>query len=215
MPNDLEIDFIKGPFGYRRRRLDRGEPLLRAIGLRGQKGLKVADATAGLGRDGFLMAAAGADVVLVERSPEVFQRLKDALEKAASAGEDLAAIAGRIQLICGDAREVLQGREVDAILVDPMHPERRNSALVKKEMRDLRLLVGSDPDRDDLIRSMLRLPAGRVVVKWPLHGPLPEDLPRPSFEIAAKTVRYSVFVGASNRPPARDPLTGSGAAGEG
>ncbi len=215
MPNELEIDFIKGPFGYRRRRLDRGEPLLRAIGLRGQKGLKVADATAGLGRDGFLLAAAGAEVVLVERSPEVFTHLKNALVKAALASEDLAAIVGRIQIICGDAREVLRNREVDAILVDPMHPERKNSALVKKEMRDLRLLVGSDPDRDELIRSMLRLPAGRVVVKWPLREPLPGDIPRPSFEIAAKTVRYSVFLGASRRQPAEEPRAVSGATGEG
>ena len=44
---------------------------------------RAVDATAGLGDDSLLLAAAGFDVVLIERNPVIAALLQDALERAA------------------------------------------------------------------------------------------------------------------------------------
>ena len=80
------------------------------------------------------------------------------------------------------------------VLVDPMHPRRSKSALVKANMRHLRDIVGTDDDKSDLIRTALAAATKRVVVKWPKKLSLPAGLPVPSHSIIGKTTRYDVFV---------------------
>lgn len=156
---------------------------------------QVVDATAGLGRDAFLLASLGATVTLIERSGEVHAALKDALKRA-SEDEEIGGIAARMTLLHGDARELLPGLDPEVVMVDPMHPERTKSALVKKEMRVLRGLVGGDPDSADLVRIAIGCARDRVVLKWPRKEPLPQGLPAPSHQIAGKTTRYDVFIAA-------------------
>ncbi|WP_127144824.1 class I SAM-dependent methyltransferase [Pelagibacterium montanilacus] len=193
--SDLHIDFVDGAVGFRRRSGEgRGGALARALGLAGIPEPEIVDATAGLGRDAFLLASLGARVTLIERNGRVRAALTDALARATEAGGDLAAIIARMTLLEGDAREVLPELNPKMVLVDPMHPERRKSALVKKQMRDLRDIVGADPDAHELIAVALKAATRRVVVKWPARAPLPEGLPRPSHTIAGKTTRYDVFV---------------------
>jgi 16S rRNA (guanine1516-N2)-methyltransferase len=97
-------------------------------------------------------------------------------------------------LVHADAKDLLPGLRPDVVLVDPMHPPRRNNALVKKEMRLLRDLVGSDPDALELVRTALASARKRVVLKWPLRADALEGLPKPSHRIGGKTVRYDVFM---------------------
>ena len=82
----------------------------------------------------------------------------------------------------------------EVVLVDPMHPPRGSSALVKKEMRLLRALVGSDEDALDLMRAALAAASQRVVLKWPLRAAPMVNLPPPSHQIRGKTTRYHVFM---------------------
>jgi 16S rRNA (guanine1516-N2)-methyltransferase len=191
----LGIDFVGGAVGHRYRfGGGRGQALPRAVGLRAGEPLRVVDATAGLGRDAFLLASLGAEVVLIERSPEVHAALAEALARAHTASPEYAAIVGRMRLMLGDARELLPGLAPEVVLVDPMHPPRGKSALVKEEMRILRALVGDDPDAGELMRVALATASRRVVLKWPLRAPPLPDLPAPSHSIGGKTTRYDVFV---------------------
>lgn len=154
------------------------------------------DATAGLGRDAFLLASLGAEVTLIERSPQVHGRLAQAIAAAREADPDTAAAASRMDLRLGDARELLKELSPDVVVVDPMHPERTSSALVKKDMRLLRSLVGTDPDQLELMQAALASARKRVVLKWPRKGAPMPGLRAPSHQIVGKTLRYDVFMTA-------------------
>ena len=192
-----KIDFAGGAVGYRfRRGGERGHPLVRAAGIRKGHMPAIVDATAGLGRDAFLLASAGAAVTLIERSAEVHALLKEALAHAAAESADLAEVVARMTLIHGDARHLLADLKPDVVIIDPMHPPRRNTALVKKEMRQLSAIVGADEDADELMKVALTCARERVVLKWPLRAAPLLDAPKPSHQFAGKTVRYEVFVSA-------------------
>jgi 16S rRNA (guanine1516-N2)-methyltransferase len=191
----LVVDFIGGAVGFKfRRGPDRGHALVRAVGLKPGAPLAVVDATAGLGRDAFLLASLGADVTLIERSPAMHRLLAEGLARAAKANDALAEIAGRMKLVRGDSIALLPGLRPDVVIVDPMHPPRRGGALVKQEMRQLRDLVGTDPDALALMQAALATAKKRVVLKWPLRAAALEGLRAPSHTIASNTVRYDVFV---------------------
>ncbi|MCW5704851.1 MAG: class I SAM-dependent methyltransferase [Bradyrhizobium sp.] len=193
------IDFTSGAVGYRfRRGGERGHPLVRVAGIRRDRMPSIVDATAGLGRDAFLLASAGAAVTLIERSPEVYALLQGALDQAAAESPELAEVVARMTLVHGDARDHLPDLRPDVVIVDPMHPPRRNTALVKKEMRLLSAIVGADEDADELMRIALTSARERVVLKWPLRAAPLLASPKPSHQFAGKTVRYEVFMTALN-----------------
>ena len=193
--SQLRLDFAGGAVGYRfRQGSGRAHPLVKAAGFRKDAVPSIVDATAGLGRDAFLLASAGAKVVLLERSAEVHALLKDGLERAGAASPDLAEVVARMTLVHGDARDHLPNLRPDVVIVDPMHPPRRNSALVKQEMRLLSGIVGADEDADELMQIALASARERVVLKWPLRAPPLLEQPKPSHQFSGKTVRYEVFL---------------------
>jgi 16S rRNA (guanine1516-N2)-methyltransferase len=192
---ELVCDFTGGAVGHRLRfGGGRGQALPRAAGFANGHTPSVVDATAGLGRDAFLLASLGAHVTLLERSPEVHALLEQGLARAEAAGSEFAEIVGRMTLIKGDAKNILCDLAPEVVLVDPMHPPRKNTALVKKEMRLLRQLVGADTDALELMQVALRSATRRVVLKWPLRADSMEDLRAPSHRILGKSTRYDVFM---------------------
>jgi len=173
----LWVDFVGGKMGHRRRfGGGRGQPLARAMGLKGGTDPVIVDATAGLGRDGFVLASLGARVTLLERSPVMAALLA--------------------QLVNTDAAQWLQQCPVqerpDVVYLDPMYPHRSKSALVKKEMRALRAMVGDDVDAPALLNAALDCAKKRVVVKRPKGAP-PLAGPKPSGDIASKNTRYDLY----------------------
>ena len=196
-PKGLRLDFAGGAVGYRfRRGGERGHPLVKAAGLKKDRFPVIVDATAGLGRDAFLLASAGANVTMLERSAEVHELLKNALARAAAESPELAEVTSRMTLIHGDARHLLPALAPDVVIVDPMHPPRRNTALVKEQMRLLSGIVGADEDSDELMRIALASAGERVILKWPLRAAALLAAPKPSHQFAGKTVRYEVFLTA-------------------
>ncbi|MEH6545268.1 MAG: class I SAM-dependent methyltransferase, partial [Sneathiella sp.] len=187
---DLICDFVGGAVGHRRRfGGGKQQDLPKALGFRGRLIPTIVDATAGLGRDAFLLASLGANVTLIERSAEVHQLLSDGMRRAAAANEELAEIIGRMHLIHGDARVLLRDLAPETVLIDPMHPPRAKSALVKNEMRLLRDLVGHDPDCAELLQTALDTASKRVVLKWPRRGDQIPGFPAPSHQIVGKSTR--------------------------
>lgn len=193
----IRVDFIGGAVGHRRRfGGGRGQALAKAAGLKGGAMPSVLDATAGLGRDAFVLATLGCAVTLVERSAVVAALVEDGLARAAGDAE-VAPIAARMQLRCGDAREVLaqitQETRPEVIYLDPMYPHRNKSALVKKEMRLFRELVGEDEDAQSLLPLALAAARRRVVVKRPDYAE-PLGHKAPTMAIATKNHRFDVYV---------------------
>lgn len=191
----IVIDFVGGAVGFRLRSGEgRGQPLPRACGMAKGAMPTIVDATAGMGRDAFFLASLGAEVTLIERNPQVHAALDRAMIAARDHSDDLAAIIARMTLLLGDSRELLPTLSPKVVLVDPMHPERTKSALVKKQMRDLRDVVGADPDAHELMDAALAAAQNRVVLKWPLRAAPIVGLRKPSHQILGKTTRYDVFV---------------------
>lgn len=149
----------------------------------------IMDVTAGLGRDAYLLASLGAHVQMIERHPVIHALLADALKRLAQTAEPLA-----LTLQAGDSQAVLStlAEQPDVIYIDPMHPPRKKSALVKKEMRILRQLVGEDMDKAALITQALGCAKKRVVVKWPAKQPSVIAKP-PTFSYPGKSIRFDVY----------------------
>lgn len=189
------MDFVGGAVGHRLRfGGGRGQALPKAAGFAKGQTPRIVDTTAGLGRDAFLLASLGAEVTLIERSAEMHALLAEAMDRAREAGPDYADIIGRMTLVLGDGRELLPTLRPEVVLVDPMHPPRGNTALVKKEMRLLREIVGADPDAFELMQAALAAASKRVVLKWPLRAESLSGLPLPSHQIIGKSTRYDVFM---------------------
>ncbi|MZR29105.1 class I SAM-dependent methyltransferase [Sneathiella litorea] len=191
----LTVDFVSGAVDYRRRHGGgRGQALPKALGFRPGITPDIVDATAGLGRDAFLLASLGANVTLIERNDVVHHLLEEAMTRARATSEVHADIIQRMTLIKGDARDILLELKPETVLIDPMHPPRDKSALVKNEMRQLREIVGIDPDCDELMRAALGVASKRVVLKWPRRAKEIAELPKPSHQIVGKSTRYDVFM---------------------
>ncbi len=130
----LKCDFVGGAVNHRLHYGGgRGQDLPKAVGMKAGKTPSVIDATAGLGRDAFLLASLGAQVTLIERSDIMHTLLQDGLKAALNAGGLHAEIANRMTLIHGDAIDLLPAMNPEVVLVDPMHPPRQKSALVKAD----------------------------------------------------------------------------------
>lgn len=195
IPPELRVDFVNGPVAHRLRfGGGRGQDLPKAMGLRAGKTPTIIDATAGLGRDAFLLASLGAKVTLIERSAKMHALLRDGMERALAEGGEFAEIMSRMTLLHGDAKDVLPTLQGDAILIDPMHPPRKNSALVKRELRQVREIVGTDEDAADLLRVALETASKRVVLKWPAKADPIAGVRACSHQILGKSTRYDVFM---------------------
>lgn len=160
---------------------------------------EVVDATAGLGRDAFQLAAAGFEVTMVERVAVVAALLEDALERAAAglAGPAAAEAAARVTLVVADSRAWLEERRRSGdlpavVLLDPMYPKRGKAALPGKGMALFRRLVGADADAQELLEAALTAATRRVVVKRPLKAP-PLAGVAPSGSLRGSTTRYDLY----------------------
>ena len=194
----LLIDYSRGDIAYRAHHGGgRKQALAKAIGLKPGYSPTVIDATAGLGRDAFILANLGCHVRMIERSPVMACVLEDALRRA-KYDEDLKPWIGqRLQLVTGDARVTIPlictESAADVIYIDPMYPPRSKSALVKKEMRFIRSLVGEDQDSAALLSAALQYAQKRVVVKRPSYAN-PVEGEKPSHTIESKNTRYDVYI---------------------
>ena len=151
------------------------------------------DATAGLGEDSLLLAAAGFEVLLFERNPVIAALLRDALRRA-KADPRLADAAGRMELSEGDSIEAL-GRlpePPDVVYLDPMFPARRKSAAVKKKFQLIHRLESPCEDAEALLRAAIAARPRKVVIKRPPKGPYLADI-KPSYSLEGKAIRYDVI----------------------
>ncbi len=197
-PGPLIISFTSPSMLYRvKHGGGRRQALARAIGLKKGWQPSVIDATAGLGRDGFILASLGCQVHMLERSPIMAVLLEDAIMRAERSEQTAGIIKNRLQLTRIDSSEFLQNLKPDnypdVVYLDPMFPKRTKSSLVKKEMRILRIVTGDDQDATGLFDIALARARNRVVIKRPRLAPKLGSL-APSHQIRGKTSRFDVYL---------------------
>lgn len=163
--------------------------------------LRAVDATAGFGEDSLLLAAAGYNVELYEYDPVIAALLRDALRRAAKSSYDaLRDAVSRMDLREGDSVSAMRAmagsnEPPDIVLLDPMFPERRKSALVKKKFQLLQQLESpcEGADESELLEAAEAAGPRRIIIKRPLKGPYLAGR-RPGYSITGKAVRYDCIV---------------------
>lgn len=192
----IAVNFVDGTMAHRRKfGGGRGEAVAKAVGIKGDYLPTVIDATAGLGRDAFVLACVGCKVLLVERNPVVSALLEDGLKRAyldPEIGEFM-----QERMVLSTAHSIAELNPIqdfaDVVYLDPMYPHKQKSALVKKEMRVFQHLVGADLDSDDFFLPAKQLARKRVVVKRPDYAPFLAEQ-KPDFSHTTKNHRFDIYL---------------------
>jgi len=201
VPGPIMAEFTQGAVDHRRKfGGGKGQMIAKAVGVKSGVYPRVLDATAGMGKDSFVLATLGCDLIMIERSPVVHLLLQDGLQRAQEFAREhdaeLQQVIKRMQLIAQDSRTYLESltpeQFPDVIYLDPMFPERQKTADVKKEMAAFHSVVGKDEDADALLPLALSHVNYRVVVKRPRKAPF-LDNQTPSYQLEGKSSRYDIY----------------------
>lgn len=195
----LAIDFVGGKSQHRRQYGGgKSQPLPKACGLYKHPEWTIFDATAGLGGDAFVLASLGATVTLCEQHPALYALLLDAMRRG-SENADVQHIIKRLRCVHHNSQSYLRNINEtsliapDVIYLDPMYPERKKSAKIKKEMQILQELVGHTQPSPALFDIALATAKHRVVVKRPKTATALSDK-KPSYTVSSVNTRYDVYV---------------------
>ena len=192
------VDFVGGAAGHRYRfGGGRGQLIAKAVGIKKGHLPSVVDATAGLGRDAFVLAGLGCRVRMVERSPVIAAVVADGVDRAALDPGIGTLVSERLSLTVADALNYLANLSAvdqpEVVYLDPMHPARIKSGLVKKEMRVVRAVVGDDGDSQALLEVARRCARRRVVVKLPRHAAVVGEM-QPDLVFTGKSTRFDIYL---------------------
>jgi 16S rRNA (guanine1516-N2)-methyltransferase len=190
------IDFLSAQLQFRTAQAGlRKERLARAIGIHPKDNPVIIDATAGLGRDSFILASLGYHITMLEKSSIIHALLADALARAQQLPGSVAA--QRLQLVHADACDWLPANTTitkpDVIYIDPMFPEKKKSASAKKDMVILHNLLGYDDNVKRLTDTCLTCAGKRVVVKRPRLAPSATDY-APNFSMTGNSTRFDIYL---------------------
>lgn len=189
---------MRGDFSSMLSRITNGrlqhEMLVKAVKLKNVTGeLTAIDATAGMGEDSILLAAAGYNVIMYEYDPVIAALLRDSLRRAENIPE-LTGIVSRMKLIEGNSIEAMSAMSdsVDLIYLDPMFPARQKTGLIKKKFQLLQRLESPCMDEDKLLDAAMGVKPKRLVIKRPAKGPFIANV-KPNFSFKGKSIRYDCF----------------------
>lgn len=172
------------------------EMIIRAVRLKDvqDRPLKVFDATAGMGEDSFILAAAGFEVTMYEYDKVIAMLLMDALVRAGNDSQ-LAATVGRMKAYNGDSIEALGSlsEHYDVVFLDPMFPKRTKSAMIGKKFQLLQQLEAPCGDEEALLNAAIEACPRKIVIKRPAKGAYLAGV-RPDFSYEGKAVRYDCLI---------------------
>lgn len=187
----ISVDFLSGEFQTRLKTLSKTQPLFKAMAL--EKGERVLDATAGLGKDALSFCHYGVSVVAVEENPIVFALLEDGLRRAMLHPQFYKKFSGKIEIVQGSSLDYMKniGEKPHTIYLDPMYPHEEKSAKPKKEMAFLREILSETKNIEQLLEVALKTALKRVVLKRPLAS---EPIGKPSHSFESKLVRFDMYL---------------------
>ena len=182
-----------------------GELLVKASKIKGNRNSDpegapvIVDATAGMGEDSLLLAAAGFRVIMVEYDPVIAALLRDTLRRA-SHHPELGPVVARMEVIEGNSLEILPSLPLqpDVVFLDPMFPERQKTGLIKKKFQLLQQLEKPCCDEEELLRAAMEAGPVKIVIKRPLKGPFLAGV-KPDFSNPGKAIRYDCILPQNKR----------------
>ena len=194
----IHVDFAEGALAHRQQfGGGRSQAIARAIGLKHGNMPNVIDITAGLARDAYILASLGCRVTLVEQSVVLYTLLQDGILRGLANEASANVLKNFMNLVHADSvlymEHLDRDTKPDVIYIDPMYPERKKSALVKKDMQILQHLLGKDENAPLLLKTALESATRRVVVKRPIHA-APVNGIEPNTSISSKKTRYDVYL---------------------
>lgn len=187
----ISVDFLAGEFQQRLKTLSKTQPLFKAMAL--EKGERVLDATAGLGKDALSFCHFGVHVTAVEENPTVLALLEDGLARAFEHPQFKKKFEGKIELIQGSSVDFMKSlkEKYHTIYLDPMYPHEEKSAKPKKEMAFLRDILSETKNIEELLEVSMQSASKRVVLKRPLDS---HFIGRPSHSFESKLVRFDMYL---------------------
>ncbi len=171
------------------------EMIIKAVRIKSQDMPQtVLDATAGLGEDSLILAAAGFNVRLYEYDPVIAALLEDALKRANKLPE-LESVAARMEFHHEDSIKAMRTltQAPDVVLLDPMFPGRQKSAKIKKKFQLLQQLESPCSNEEELLDAAISTGAKKIVIKRPLKGPFLAGR-KPSHSLSGKAIRYDCLI---------------------
>lgn len=198
---NIFVDFAEGANAHRQKfGGGKNQAIAKAVGLNKGVTPSVMDATAGMGKDAFVLASLGCTVTLVERQQPIYALLVDGFRRASNC-EHLPWFTERMNLLHNSSQQAMEDaikrqQQFDVVYLDPMFPHREKSAAVKKDMALFQTFVGTDDDADELLPLATELAIKRVVVKRPDYAPFLMEQ-TPSTQIKTKKNRFDVYVNAA------------------
>ena len=152
------------------------------------------DATAGMGEDSILLAAAGYDVIMYEQNTVIAALLKDALRRAKK-DPVLKEIVPRMHLVEGNSIELMKELSFspDVIYLDPMFPARQKTGLVNKKLQLIQKLEHPCVEEEALLSSALSLNPEKTIIKRPLKGAFLAEK-KPDYSVKGKAIRYDCII---------------------
>lgn len=189
----IHIDFSDPDFIRKCKSKPTDLTLLKAVGLTKRKDLTILDTCAGRGQDAALMAVFSGEVLALERHPEMFA----ALEQAVSKISERKPWKQRLQIQQQDALTYLANLEPadypDVIYIDPMYPHHNKNPRNKLILQQMRNVVGDDTDADQLLELAWGKAIERIVVKRPKRAPLLGGK-EPSYQCKGNSTRFDVYL---------------------
>lgn len=176
----FSLDYHSNEF---QRLLSSNHPLLSAIG---SKPGSLLDACGGLGKDSFIAAHNGFDVLTCESSLLIYTLLEQAVTSYTSDSRLKWVTSHRL------AQTVMANRQFDIVYLDPMFQAKR-TAKPKQGMQLLQLAADQSPFND--WQAAWHCAKGRLVIKQYAKSSIIEDLPPPSYQVTGKrNVRYDIYL---------------------
>lgn len=197
------IDFLS--YLNKRQETAKQELISKAIGTKGDGTSVVIDYTAGIGRDSIIMAAAGHNVIMIERNPILFSLLNDALSRLQL---ENTIISNRLKLLNIDSsnftintiHDMITDIQYVSVYLDPMYAENSvgKKAAVKKETQMLHRILGTEEGNDEsnnsnLWNSAIQLASNRIVVKRAINAKFLSNL-KPHHQIIGSNQRFDVYL---------------------
>ncbi len=192
----IVIDFISGKTAYRRKYGHTGgEAISKAVRIKKGHRPNIVDATAGWGRDAFVLTTLGCRVHMIERSELIAKLLEDGLRRAKQDEKIGELMKDKLSLSFGNSQQELLHApfEPEVIYLDPMFPQKEKSALVKKDMQILQEIAEQDTDADALLHLALTIATKRVVVKRPSTADFLAGI-KPQTSITTKKHRFDIYL---------------------
>ncbi len=202
------VDFLEKKFNSRVKSstLNR-ENLVRAVRGRSpyKKIIKVLDATAGFGRDAFLLAASGCDVIGIERLKVIFFLLHEAVQRISLSDDISSNIVERLKFVNADSIDYMNGlcgEYPDVVYLDPMYESStsrgfKKSALTKKSIKILQDVYSfqtkaENYNNNSMLKLALSIAKNKVVVKRPPLSDFLEGI-KPASSLTGKTARFDIY----------------------